>query len=164
MVDIEGKLEWFGKELSERMEDEKLSPSLLAYYSRLTPEKLYNYRQGKAFPKLWNLALLASYLGITVNELLDYDEPDDDSLVQYDPFDIFEDEYEFAMHVHNRVSYAMSDAKLDIFELAERTGFTRATIRKWFGFNDKSPELPRTADFLEICDALDCTPSDILGY
>ena len=164
MVDIEGKLEWFGKELRERMEDEEIRPGVMACKCRVKPGSFYNYTQGKTFPQLWNLCLIADYLGATVNDLLDYDEPDEDNLVGYECLSMFEDEDEFAMHVHNRVNNAMIDADIDIFELAERTRFARSAIRKWFGFNDKDPDLPRTSDFLQICEAIGTTPSDLLGY
>ena len=163
-MNIERKLSWFGKEVKERIEEEGIKPSTIAYECQVAPGSIYNYTQGKTFPKLWNLSLLADYLGTTVNELLDYDEPDKESMIGYQCLSMFEDEYEFAMHVHNRVNNAMIDAHIDISGLSYKTGFSKSAITKWFGFGDKDPDLPRTPEFLRICEALGTTPSDLLGY
>ena len=164
MLNIESKLDWFGKELKYHMKEENMMPRDVSYHCKINSNLISNYIQGKTFPKLWVIVLLSDLFEITVNELLDYDEADDDVLVDYDPFSIFEDEDEFAMHVRNRIEQYMISSHISIQELSERTGFTKSTIRRWLGMSDKQPELPRTSDFLRICDALDCTPSDFLGY
>lgn len=164
MVDIDSTLDWFSSELKRRMNYLELWPRDVSYHCKVSSSAMNNYLQGKTFPSPWTLILIADLLETTVNELLDFDEPDEDSLVGYDPFSIFDDEDEFAIHVSNRVKLWMAESDIDIFKLSERTGFTRRTIRRWFGLSDKQPELPRTSDLLKICDALGCTPSDLLGY
>lgn len=164
MVDTEYILNWFSNEMRRRMNELELWPRDVSYHCKVRPSVMNNYLQGKSFPSPWTLVLIADFLETTVNELLDFDEPDEDELVGYDPISIFEDDDEFAAHVSNRVKRWMAELDVDVFELAEKTGFTRRTIRRWFGLSDKQPELPRTSDLLRICDALECTPSDLLGY
>lgn len=144
MVDIDSTLDWFSSELKRRMNYLKLWPRDVSYHCKVSSSSMNNYLQGKTFPSPWTLILIADLLETTVNELLDFDEPDEDSLVGYDPFSIFDDEDEFAIHVSNRVKLWMVESDIDIFKLSERTGFTRRTIRRWFGLSDKQPELPRT--------------------
>ena len=158
------KLQWFSDEVKERMRDKEVAIGDMSYHCKIRSALLGNYIQGKTFPNLWALILIADFLETTTNELLDFDEAYEDSLLMYDPFSIFDDEDEFAMHVRNRLENFMVNEHISIAELSEKSGFTKQTIRKWLGINEKQPELPRTSDFLRICDALDCTPSDLLGY
>lgn len=158
------KLQWFSDEVKERMRDKEVTIGEMSYHCKIRSALLGNYIQGKTFPNLWALILIADFLETTTNELLDFDEAQEDSLLMYDPFSIFDDEDEFAMHIRNRLENFMVNEHISIAELSEKSGFTRQTIRKWLGMNEKQPELPRTSDFLRVCDALDCTPSDLLGY
>ena len=164
MIDTTVIRQWFSKELRRRMNEEEVKPRDMSYYCRVSPNVLGNYLQGKSFPKPWTLAIIADFLCTTTNELLDFDEADDDSLVKYEVLSIFEDEEEFSMHVRNRIEEQMNKSHIGLEELSEMTGFTVHTIKRWLGCNGKQPELPRTSDLLILCDALDCTPSDLLGY
>lgn len=164
MVDIEDIREYFAEELRRRMECEGLYPRDIAYHCEIKSELVYNYLRGSAFPNPWRLSLIADLFTCTTNELLDFDEPDDDSLLGYDPKDMFEDEEEFTMHFRNRLDLYMSDSGMSIPDLSFKTGFNEYTIKRWLGKLQQSPTLPRTSDVLVLCDALCCTPSDLLGY
>lgn len=164
MVDIEEKRLVFVDELRYAMECEKMRPIDVYNHCRISQNSFSNYLQGKTFPNLWLMVLIADLFGCTVNELLDYDFVDEDELVGYDPFNTFDGEDEFACHVRNRLDNYMTRMNISVNELSEKSGFNTHTIRRWLGVSKKGPELPRTSDFLKLCDALGCTPSDLLGY
>ena len=164
LINIEEVRLKFVDELRYAMDCENLRPKDISDYCRISQNNFSNYLQGKSLPNLWVMVLISDLLECTVNELLDYDEADEDELVGYDPFATFEDEEEFTYHVRNRLEQYMVHSGNGVKELSEKTGFNPRTIRRWLGMSKNGPELPRTSDFLVICDALGTTPSDLLGY
>ena len=154
----------FAQELSSRIREENLRVSDVASHCQISVDRLNNYLQGRSFPNPLILSSIADFIGFTVNDLLDYDEADEMTLVGYDPLDMFEDEEEFMTHIRNRMEQCMNDMRIDIAELSEKTGFNTRTIKSWLGMLKRQPSLIRTSDLLKICDALCCTPSDLLGY
>ena len=164
MLDLDYVRNYFAEELRDNIEFEEVALVEIAYRCRIRAELISNYLNGRCLPNPYNLSKLAEYFEVTVNELLGYDYADDDTLVGLDIQYTFYDEDEFAMHIRNRLDAEMRYRNIDIKELAERTGFNPHTIKGWLGKLQKRPSLIRTADLLKICDALDCTPSDILGY
>lgn len=164
MISIEETRVWFAQTMREQMDFHDVSLSDVSRDCLINRNKLNNYVQGRSLPNPYILIKLANYFECTVNEMLDFDEPDDDSLLGYDPFDIFEDEEEFMAHIRNRIERYMLDIHMSIKELSEKTGFNTHTIKYWLGMLKRRPSFIRTSDFLRICDALDCTPSDLLGY
>lgn len=164
MISIEDTREWFAKTMREEMDFHELTLSDVSRDCMIDRNKLNNYVQARSLPNPYVLSKLADYFECTVNDLLDFDEPDDDSLLGYDLSYIFEDEDEFVMHIRNRIEQHMLDSRISITDLSERTGFNKHTIKYWLGMLKKQPTLIRTSDLLRICDALDCTPSDLLGY
>lgn len=164
MISIEETREWLAKTLREELEFHGLTLSDVSRDCMLNRNKLNNYIQGRSLANPYILIKLADYFECTVNDLLDFDEPDDDALLGYDPSDIFEDEDEFMMHIRNRMEQRMLEEHVSIKDLSEKTGFNKHTIKYWLGMLKHRPTLIRTSDLLCICDALDCTPSDLLGY
>lgn len=164
MIDVEEIRTWFVQELNERMEDDHLRSRDVARHCQISQDRFNNYLQGRAFPNPFILAIIADFLGCTVNDLLDFDEPDDGMLVGYEPLSMFEDVDEFMTHIRNRLEQYMGEFGISITDLSEKTGFNKRTIKYWLGKLKQQPTLIRTSDLLRICDALDCTPSDLLGY
>ena len=164
MIDIDDIRDWFAQELRYKMEDEGMKPSDLARYCEIGPTNVNNYLQGNSFPSPWVLAKMADLFCCTVNDLLDFDEADEDSLVDYDLKAMFEDEEEFTMHIRNRLELCMLDNRINVYDLSEMTGFNPYTLKRWLGKLRSAPTLIRTSDLLKLCDALGCTPSDLLGY
>ena len=164
MVDLDETRDWFVKELRDLIEYEGLRICDVAEHCGISTDRLNNYLQGRSLPNPYILSVLADLLSCTTNDLLDFDEPDEDELVGYDPLDMFEDTDEFMMHIRNRIERHMRDNKVSIAELSEQTGFNKHTIKYWLGMLKHQPTLIRTSDLIRIADALDCTPSDLLGY
>lgn len=164
MINIDDRVQWFKDDLKDLMDYNEVTVSDISKYCEISTQKFNNYLYGRTLPQLWTLVRIADFLETTTNELLDFDEADDDSLLSYDPYSLFEDEEEFVIHVRNRIKQYMLDNNIDISYLSEETGFNRLTIKRWLGLSGNRNDLPRTADFIVICDALGCTPSDLLGY
>lgn len=155
---------WFVRELSERMEDEQVRVNEIAHHCQISRDRINNYLQGRSLPNPLILAKMADFLGCTINDLLDFDEADEDELVGYEPSSMFEDEDEFMIHIRNRLERYMIDSDISIADLSEKSGIDKHTIKYWLCMLKRQPTLIRTSDLLRICDALKCTPSDLLGY
>lgn len=164
MIDIEETREWFAKTLREELEFNDITLTDMSQDCGINRNRLNNYIQGRSFPDPYTLIKLAEYFECTVNDLLDFDEPDDDALLGYDSTDIFEDEDELMMHIRNRLGQCMNESRVSIKELSKKSGFNARTIKYWLCMLNRQPTLIRTSDLLRICDALECTPSDLLGY
>lgn len=164
MINSYDRAQWFKDYLKDLMDYNEVTVSDISKHCEISAQRFNNYLYGRTLPQLWTLVMIADFLETTTNELLDFDEADDDVLLSYDPYTLFEDEEEFTAHVRNRIKQYMIDNNIDIFYLSEETGFTRLTIRRWLGLSGNRKDLPRTSDFIVICDTLGCTPSDLLGY
>lgn len=164
MIDVEEIRYWFADELRERMEDEELRVCDVARNCQISQDRLNNYLHGRSLPNPFIVATLADYLACTVNNLLDFDEADDDVLVGCEPMEMFEDEDEFMSHIRIRLEQCITNEDISLKDLSEKTGFNQHTIKYWLGKLKRQPTLIRTSDLLRLADALNCTPSDLLGY
>lgn len=164
MLDIDEVKDWFIQELSERIEDEGLLIRDVANHCHISQDRMNNYMQGRALPNPYVLSIIADFLSCTVNDLLGYDEFDDDELVGFDPTTMFEGEDEFMIHIRNRLEERMVEEDMTIKELAEKSSSNSRTIKYWLGKLKRQSPLIRTSDLLRLADALNCTPSDLLGY
>ena len=152
----------FPIEMRERMEDAGFRPYHMSYFCQTKPSCINEYLQGTALPNLWSLVLMAEYLdcstndlfGINVSELeLDYE--------RYLASKMFHNEYEFAHCVSDRMMYLIDTKYASLDAFSDRSGIGKDTLKRWTGLR---PKLPRAADLLRVCNALNCTPSDLLGY
>lgn len=163
MIDENKVRDWFAQEVKERMEDAGLAPHQMAYYCRVKHEQISGYLQGRPFPKTWNLILLAECLDCSVNDLLGFDELEDiNSYERLLASKTYLGEYEFSEHFKNRLIRCMNEVDVSAEELKKRTGIGKKTIEEWF--EETRFALPNVLNLLRIADALDCTPSDLLGY
>lgn len=154
--------DWFVAEVRERMDDLGLRPYHMAYFCRMNHNSIHTYLHGASLPNLWVLVLMAEHLDCCVNDLLGFDEVDDPGVFEmYKASTLFYDEKQFAGCFADRIQRYMHNRDITIEELSRRSDISVTTIKRWLS---KYPRLPRTSDFLRICDALDCTPSELLGY
>ena len=151
--------EWFGIELRERMADAKIKAADLCKFCDVTRAAMSQYIYGHSFPDLWRLVLIAERLNCSVNDLLGYAEFDEEFARSASK--TFPGENHFAEHLAIRIVRRMEQLGYDYESLANATGISLDTIDRYFG---RWPELPRTDKFFKICEALDCTPSEPLGY
>lgn len=163
MVDEKKVRDWFAQEVKERMEDAGLASYQIAYYCRVKHENIYGYLQGRPFPKLWNTILLAECLDCSVNDLLGYDEIDDVNVYErLLASTTYRDELDFSEHFAKRLVRMLDDNATLPKDLSKHTGIGLSAIEKWAG--DVPVALPSVLNLLRICSALECTPSDLLGY
>lgn len=163
MIDENKVRDWFAQEVKERMEDAGLASYHVAYNCQMGLDSVYGYLQGRPFPKTWNLILLAECLDCSVNDLLGFDELEDiNSYERLLASKTYLGEYEFSEHFKNRLIRCMNEADVSVEELKKRTGIGKKTIDVWF--EETRFALPTVLNLLRICYALDCTPSDLLGY
>ena len=152
----------FSEELNNRMGEFRISDRDLALYCHISETNIPGYRNGDRVPNLWCLVLIAERFECSVNDLLGFYETkcvsDFNSMKASDTFSVrnpFED------YLSKRILHRMTSMHVDIETLSDLSGVSLATIKCWIG---NHPRLPRTIQFLRICDVLDCIPSDLLGY
>lgn len=154
---------WFTAEVKERMADAGLEPYHMSHLCKMKHDNVYGYLHGKPFPRLWNMILLAECLDCSVNDLLGYNEPGDINVFErLLASKTYMDEIDFAGHFSKRFIRIMDEYNTLPEELSEQTGIGLNTINHWI--NKEPLSLPTVMQLLRICDALDCTPSDLLGY
>lgn len=155
--------EWYEREVEERIEDSGENIYDISRFCHFRYDYTRNYLRGKPFPKLWSLILLAEYLSCSVNDLLGYEELDD--VEMYERLlasKVYLGEDEFAVRFSKRLVQIMNDNYVSPDELHEYSKISLNAINNWIGDNPET--LPSVMQLIHICDALDCTPSDLLGY
>lgn len=163
MINLEDRRERFAEELRRRMSEEELRVGDIAQYCKIHPNNISNYLQAKSFPNPWILSNIATMLCCTTNDLLDFEEADDDTICEYD-IDSFDGEEEFTMHVRNRLDNVMHAEHISVEDVSIETGFNERTIRQWLGRYRPGPSLMRTSELIQLCEVIGCTPTDLLGY
>ena len=149
-------------ELDDRMVEQNISLARLAMSCRIMKHNMYSILEGKNLPNLWTLSLLAERLDCTANDLLGFEGIRDiQNLEDICAFDTFKDEDSFAVHLRDRIIARMKELNIDREELTNLSGLSRQSIERCLWI---CPHLPQLMKFLDICEALDCTPSDLLGY
>lgn len=159
MINEESVKEYFGRELRVRMAYNDLHSYDMSYYCQISASNMTKYRRGERFPNVWELVLLAERLECTVNELLGYDIVE--TIGKRKISDVCPGKNHYAIILKDQIIHYMIQANMTVEMLAERTGISISTIERWL---DRWPHLPRTDHLLRLADALNCTPSDLLGY
>ena len=117
-------------------------------------------KSGSCFPELFVLVRIANYLNCSVDELLGYISGRTMRLNK-SMNDDFSDEYEFKDYFRERLIFMMTEKNLGVNELARKSRVSIDTIEMYLSIHRW---VPCVIDFLYICDALECTPSGLLGY
>lgn len=137
---------------NERVQD-------VSYYCEIDREILCRYRDKGQFPNPWQLVLIADHFGCSVNELLGFDQSKSTNM--HRATDVFPGENHFAEYLSNEITQRMNEINMTIEDLTYKIKSSRDTVERWF---DRWPTLPKTTYLLRICDALNYTPTDLLGY
>lgn len=162
MVDTKLILQWFSTELIERMENVGITHRQLALESRTMPHNIIDYMRGQNFPNPWTLVLICERLGCTVDELLGYEDSGFRTKnTGVRAFDEYPNEDCFTPYLRNRIIQRMKKMKMSAEDLARESEITITTIERYLCVHSG---MPYTAYLLRICDALDCTPSELIGY
>lgn len=162
MINMKDVRACFAEELRTRMEDEGLEISDISEYCNLSQDKVKFCLQLGSLPDPWTLIFMADCLWCTVNDLLGYGVPKDPAeLLTCQVSSFFSDKREYATCFSSKLRRHMNEKGLSVEDLSCRADVNIRALRQWISTN---PSLPKTPDLLCICDALDCTPSDLLGY
>lgn len=162
-MNINEMKEWYAAEVKERMEELGLRPYHMTHKCQLNHEGISGYLKGTVWPNPWSLVPMAETLECCVNDLLGYELPEDTSTFEtYRASKMFNNKEEYAHCFAERLVWYLNKRGILLEDLSNRTGFTVKTLKSWT--SDFNPKLITTANLLKVCDALNCTPSDILGY
>lgn len=162
MVDEKSIKEWYATEVKERMEDAGLKPYHMSHLCQIKHDSLHTYLSGKGLPNPWSLVLMAEHLDCCVNDLLGYDEITEVAVFErYLASQMYANEIEYAHCFAHRLERVINESTMGLEGVSERSGYNIRTIKQWLG---ERPKLPRTSQLLQLCEALKCTPTDILGY
>lgn len=155
--------EWYATEVNDLIKDSGADVYQISKFCRFRPDYTRRYLQGKPFPKLWNLILLAEYFGCSVNDLLGYEEVDDINVFErFLASKTYLGEDEFAVRFRNRLVRMMDESCASADDIHNYTKISMSAIESWIG--EKPETLPSVMQLVHICDAIECTPSDLLGY
>lgn len=152
----------FATELNNRMEYHQLRNRDLSGYCQLSENNLPSYRNGERLPNPWYLVMMSEKLECTVNELLGFDLIYNPNIYQdCQASRLFSAENLFTVYLSRKLKQIMRDRQIGVTELSQKSGVSKDALSSYLS---KHPTLPKTIQLLRICDALDCTPSDLLGY
>lgn len=160
MIDTRDALATFSEELTRMMILRGVTHRQVALAARVTRESMSRYKNGVCFPHLWTMALIADYLKCSVSELLGYS----DSLSlshEYNAAKLYTNEDIFIDYFRDRLRQQMRIEHVSSEQLAEKSCLPLKDVEMYLSVHRWVPRVP---EFLAICSALDCTPSELLGY
>jgi DNA-binding Xre family transcriptional regulator len=163
MDKLESINKWLAAEVNDRMEDMELRPHHLQRLCGMTDGEIDRCLAGTGFPKLFSLILMAERLECTVNDLLGYEEVEDVNIYErYTASTLYFKDNQYAACLSDRMRLYMKYNNISFHEIADKTGFNVENVRHWFA--KTHAQLPPTKKFITICEALGCTPTELLGY
>lgn len=155
--------DWFAAEVKDRMDEMGIRPYHLVTLCQIKENELDSCLNGTKLPSLFSLILLADCLECTVNDLLGYDEIEETEVYeQYTASSMYFAPSQYATCLSDRIRRYLKNRFMTLSDLIKRAELNEGSVRRWFA--KTHPHLPSTANFLKICDALNCTPSELLGY
>lgn len=160
MINTRDALMTFSEELTKKMISRGVTHRQVAFAARVTRESMSRYKNGVCFPRLWTMVLIADYLKCGVSELLGYS--DGLSLShEYNAARLYTNEDVFIDYFRDRLMQQMRIEHVNSEQLAEKSGLSLKDVKMYLSIHRWIPTVP---EFLHICSALNCTPSDLLGY
>lgn len=130
----------------------------VGYYSEVCDGTYREYMKGARLPRPAALIMMAELFECTVNDLLGY---------RHTPVPMRKSKFSPGLDVrplsdyfYSQVARRMIRKRISLDDLSISVGVTPQTLDGYF----KNTFLLDTSMILRICDALDCTPSELLGY
>lgn len=163
MINKDKIMRTFGERFTEYMVEHNLRDIDMAKLLNMSSMNMPAYKNGARLTNPWYLVLIAEKFDCTVNDLLGFNRYRISSCAEREPASkIFSSINRYEIYFKNRLADMMKNRSVSISELARLVNKTEGTIRNvWLG---NQPVIPNVYSFLDVCDALDCTPSDLLGY
>ena len=161
MIDVNSLLNHFTYKLNRKLREKVASDRDLALFCRTSEANILFYKNGDRLPNPWYLVLIAEYFECTVNEMLGLGSSHSMKRSYNKASETFSSRYPFEVYLSNNIKSRMNETGIDVITLSNYSGVHVNTIRIWTG---NHPRLPRITQFIQLCGALDCTPTDLLGY
>lgn len=145
--------------LREYINNNEFSMWYIAYCSEVSETTLRNYLKEKSIPSAIVLIKIAELFECSVNDLLGYDHRE---FVRRERiFDSYIDSPNVVAYFWDKVEQYMKEKCIfDLEALALESFMSSYTLL----FDKENGALPKLVNIIKLCDALDCTPSDLLGY
>lgn len=158
MINEKEVSKYFSEQVIRRADEMQIPLWYVAYYSECNDYTFRNYMKGVRLPRITTLIMVAELFECSVNELLDY-EPYDVP-VRNRIFDSGMDSKGVFEHVACKIKHMMCEQNMYLSDLAYYSYMPEVQLQYSL---IHSSEIG-TKDLLNICAALSCTPSDLLGY
>ena len=151
---------YFSRELTERTNELGLRKWYIAYYCETSEKTITECLNGSRLPSVWQLILMAEMCRCSVNDLLGYRyfKAESSELASSIP----QAKQRLAVAMWNAINEVLDIRNMQFWQLAERIGVPWRTVGMLL--ENRNETFPKTIVLIRICDALDCTPSDLLGY
>ena len=140
------------------MIEKDLRPWYVAYYSEMHESIMRDYMKGIRFPRPITLIRIAELLECSVNELPGYGYFEINRRER--SFDSGFDTRYVTYYFINKIIFLMKEKHIGINDLSRKSGINEYILANYFRYSS----LQEISTILKICDAIDCTPSDLLGY
>ena len=149
---------YFSEYVTYAMEERDIRPWYVAYYSEMQDSAFRKCLKAARLPNITSLIMMAELFECTVNDLLGYEHVH----IEFGDhiFDSGLDSKRVGEYFSHQLERYMANRKVSVSELAKACECTDSTIVKYMCEN----VIPDTSILLQICSALDCTPSELLGY
>ena len=158
MINEEVIKEHFIEYVTRAMTERDIRPWYVAYYSEICDGTFRDYMRGLKLPRPTALIRMADLFECSINELLGYGYFDSPNQRHF--FDSGRETRMVAEYLSEQLDRFMKKSDMTPGEVASRAELTEPTIQRYL----ENPSLPDTSIILRLADALDCTPSDLLGY
>ena len=149
---------YFTEYVTRAMTEMDIRPWYVAYYSEICDGTFRDYMRGVRLPRPTALIRMSDLFECSINELLGYGYFDSPNRGHF--FDLGLETRKVAEYLFEQVIHLMQKNGITLSEVASRAEITELTLQRYL----ENPSLPDTSIILRLADALDCTPSDLLGY
>lgn len=158
MINEQEIMKYFSDYATRCMNELDLRPWYVAYYSETDEGTFRKYMKCIRLPRITTLIMTSELFNCSVNELLGYERVP--LPVRKRAFNSGLDTKRLLDHFYSEVARRMVRARLSLDEMATYLSVSAQTLENYFWHDS----LPDTSVVLHICDALNCTPSELLGY
>lgn len=147
------------EQLTSRINQSDFKPWYIGYYSEISETTFRSYLKAHRLPNPITLIMIAELFKCSVNDLLGYESYR--FIKRERIFDSWLDTPKVTKYFWDRIFFYMHERNIRSLDfLAWRSYVGSFTVQYDFEKNI----LPELITILRICDTLECTPSDLLGY
>ena len=148
----------FAEYVTKCLDERDIRVWYAAYYSETDETTYRRYLKGARLPIIRILIKTADLLECTVNDLLGYERVD---IPHHErSYDSGLDTKHVTKYMAEQVYRRMEELGMSVEELANKAGISHYSVKEL----GNSRSFVNTSTLVELCLALDCIPSELLGY